>query len=189
MNTWIKPLMTEMYGGGASPDAAKHATWVLSGFGLSMALGRFLTSTIKSLTVVGIRLIAAVSILTALAVVVMVLADRPAIALVAVLVVGLALAPIFPTIVGVTFSQYEPGLYGSIFGIMFAVGLLGPTAVPKLIGALSVGASVQKSLPVAAVIAVVLCGLALLMGKVARHAPKSASPGAEGQTTRSQQVY
>jgi fucose permease len=167
MNTWIKPLMTEMSGGGQNPAAAKHATWVLSLFGLSMAIGRFATSTIKGLTAVGTKLIAGASLVTVGAIALLTMTHSYGLAVVAVIAVGLALAPIFPTIVGVTFSRYEPGLYGSIFGIMFAIGLLGPTIVPKIIGSLSVGASIQKSLPIAAVMALVLCALAVLMGKLA----------------------
>ena len=60
----------------------------------------------------------------------------------------------------------------SIFGIIFAIGLLGPTTVPKLIGSLSVGGTVQKSLPIAALLAIVLCGLSFLMGKAARRTPQ-----------------
>ena len=45
-----------------------------------------------------------------------------------------------------TFAKFEPRLYGSIFGIIFAVGLLGGTFVPKIIGNLSAGATVQQSL-------------------------------------------
>jgi fucose permease len=74
----------------------------------------------------------------------------------------------FPTIVGVTFAQYEPGEYGSIFGIIFAIGLLGPTMVPKLIGSLSVTLSVQKSLLIAAAIAALLCAFSILMGRARR---------------------
>jgi len=186
MNTWIKPLMTEFYGGSRSPSAAKYATWVLSLFGLAMAIGRFAASTIKNLTAVGTRLIATLSMVAVVAVLAMVSARSPVLAVAAVLVMGLALAPIFPTIVGVTFSQYEPGLYGSIFGIIFAIGLIGPTTVPKLIGSLSVGGTVQKSLPIAAVIAGVLCGLALLMGKVARKKKKPAVARQEGEVILNQ---
>jgi len=41
--------------------------------------------------------------------------------------------------VGVTFAKFEPRLYGSIFGIIFAIGLLGGTFVPQIVGNLSVG--------------------------------------------------
>jgi len=68
--------------------------------------------------------------------------------------------------VGVTFSRFEPGLYGSIFGIVFAIGLLGGTFVPKIIGNLSTESTVQQSLVVAAVIAGVLFVISLLIGRV-----------------------
>ena len=149
MNTWIRPYVVELHGGGSSSERARVATWVLSLFGLAMAVGRFFTSSIKNLSAVGIRLIAVLSLVTAAAIVVMAFARSPWLAVAAVLVVGLALAPMFPTIVGVTFARYEPGEYGSIFGMIFAIGLLGPTLVPKLIGKLSLTVSVQKSLLIA----------------------------------------
>jgi len=74
-------------------------------------------------------------------------------------------APMFPTIVGVTFSRYEPRFYGSIFGMIFAVGMLGPMIVPKTIGKLSMTYGVQKSMALSTVIAVLLIVLVLLMGK------------------------
>jgi len=85
-------------------------------------------------------------------------------------VTGLAFAPIFPTVVGVTFSKYEPRLYGSIFGIIFAVGLLGGTLVPKIIGNLSAAATAEQFSPdalwIAVVMAAVLFFLALALGRV-----------------------
>ncbi len=53
--------------------------------------------------------------------------------------------------------------------MIFAIGLLGPTLVPKLIGKLSLTVSVQKSLLIAGAIAVVLCGASILMGKTRRR--------------------
>jgi fucose permease len=140
-----------------------------------MAVGRFATSMVKNLTAIGTRLMVALSGMAVIAISALVLSRGPGLAIAAVLLLGLALAPIFPTIVGVTFSRYEPGLYGSLFGIIFAVGLIGPTTVPKLIGSLSIGGTVQKSLPIAAVIAAVLCGLAWLMGKVTRRPAEARS--------------
>jgi fucose permease len=84
----------------------------------------------------------------------------------AIIVIGLALAPIFATIVGVTFDQFEPDLYGSIFGIIFSVGLIGPAFLPRLIGTLSVGRTVQQSLPVAVGVGALLILLALIMGRI-----------------------
>ena len=96
----------------------------------------------------------------------MIITKSPVLAIIAVICTGLAFAPIFPTVVGVTFAKFDPSLYGSIFGIIFAVGLLGGTFVPKFIGNLSVGSSVQQSLPIAAVMAGILIIISLFIGKV-----------------------
>jgi fucose permease len=84
-------------------------------------------------------------------------------AIAAVMLTGLVFAPIFPTIVGVTFAKFDPSLYGSIFGIMFSVGLLGATFVPKIIGNLSAGATVQQSLLIVLAMAVALFVISLFL--------------------------
>ncbi|NIA29743.1 MAG: MFS transporter [Actinobacteria bacterium] len=169
MGTWIKPLMTELYGGSANINSSANAGLVLSLFGVAMMLGRFLTSAVKNLTAMGAKLITWTSLVSLLAIIVMIFAKGPALGIVAVLLVGLAFAPIFPTIVGVTFSKFDLSLYGSIFGIIFAVGLLGGTFVPKFIGNLSVGSTVQQSLPIVAVMAAILFIISLFIGRVGKQ--------------------
>jgi FHS family glucose/mannose:H+ symporter-like MFS transporter len=169
MATWVKPLMTELFGGSATANAAASAGLVLSFFGVAMMIGRFLASTMKNLTAMGARIITLMSLISVVAIVVMIMTKSPTVAVVAILFTGLAFAPIFPTIVGVTFAKFDPGLYGSIFGIIFAVGLLGGTFVPKLIGNLSVGRTVQGSLPIAAVMAGILFVISLVIGRVGRR--------------------
>ena len=166
MATWIKKLMTELLGGYTVAGAAAKAGLALMLFGLAMMVGRFLASTMKNLTAMGAKVITAASLLSVVAIVVMIVTKSPAVAVAAILVTGLAFAPIFPTIVGVTFAKFEPALYGSIFGIIFAVGLLGGTFVPNLIGKMSVGRSVQGSLPIAAVAAGILFVISLFIGRV-----------------------
>jgi len=168
MATWVKPLMTELFGGSESPNAVSNAGLVLSFFGVAMMLGRFLASTLKNLTAMGARVIALMSFISVLAIVAMILTKSAAVAIVAILLTGLVFAPIFPTIVGVTFAKFEASLYGSIFGIIFAVGLLGGTFVPKIIGNLSVGRSIQSSLPIAAIMAGILFILSLFIGGVGK---------------------
>ncbi len=170
MATWVKPLMTELFGGSESADAVARAGLVLSFFGVAMMVGRFLASTMKNLTAMGARVITLMSLISVIAIIVMIITKSPAVAVVAVLLTGLVFAPIFPTIVGVTFAKFEPSLYGSIFGIIFAVGLLGGTFVPKIIGNLSVGRSVQGSLPIAAVMAGILFIISLFIGRVGKPA-------------------
>ncbi len=88
-------------------------------------IGRFAASAVKNLTAIGIKVIVIASLVSVATLTVMFKAGSPTVAIAAVIVTGFAFAPIFPTIVGVTFSKYEPRYYGSIFGIIFAVGLFG----------------------------------------------------------------
>ena len=98
----------------------------------------------------------------------MIIAKSPFVGVIAVLLAGLAFAPIFPTIVGITFAKFDSSLYGSIFGIIFAFGLLGGTLVPKFIGNLSVGSTVQQSLPIAAIMAVILLFISFFIGRIGK---------------------
>jgi fucose permease len=172
MGTWIKKLMTDLLGGDQVAGAAVKAGLALSLFGVAMMVGRFLASTMKNLTAMGAKVITATSLLSIIAIVGMIVTKSPALAVAAILLTGLAFAPIFPTIVGVTFAKFEPGLYGSIFGIIFAVGLLGGTFVPMLIGKISAGGSVQAGLRILAIMAGILLVISFFIGRVGK--PKKA---------------
>jgi len=168
MGTWIKSLMEELYGGSVNLDAAAKAGIVLSFFGVTMMLGRFLSASIKNLTAMGSKVITFTSVLAVLAILLMIIAKGPVLGIIAVLLVGLAFAPIFPTIVGVTFAKFDPSQYGTIFGIIFAIGLLGGTFVPKFIGNLSVGSTVQQSLTIALIIAGLLLVISFFIGRIGK---------------------
>jgi fucose permease len=168
MNNWTKPLMTELYEATGNPNAVRNASLVLMLFGLAMAVGRFATSALKNVSAMGVRIIATMSVLAVLAIIVLVKADSPGLAILSVLVIGLAFAPMFPTIVGVTFDKFDQNVYGSVFGIIFSVGLLGSMILPKVVGYLSKGKTVQQSLPIAAMIAGVLFVIAIVMGAVGK---------------------
>src|SRR4030042_4171888 len=130
MGTWIKKLMEELFGGSTNVNASANAGIVLSLFGVTMMAGRFISASIRNLTAMGPKIITITAVLAAAAIFLMIIARGPVLGIIAVLLTGLAFAPIFPTIVGVTFSKFDSGLYGTIFGIMFALGLLGGTFVP-----------------------------------------------------------
>lgn len=167
MGIWTRKLMEELFGKQMSAgDAAFWAGMVLSLFGVAMMTGRFISSAIKNLTAIGIRVIAGAALVSLAALILLMMTQSPNVAILAVFLVGLAFAPIFPTIVGVTFASFDASLYGSIFGIIFAIGLLGGTFVPKYIGNLSTSGTVQGSFTVAAVIAGFLFVMALVMGAV-----------------------
>jgi len=166
MGMWIKKLMEELYIGSTIVNPAAKAGLVLSLFGVAMMAGRFLFSTIKNLTAISSKMIILMSGLSLVAVLLMIFVKGPFGGIVAVILAGLAFGPIFPLIIGITFSKFDTSLYGSIFGIVFAFGLLGGTFVPKLIGNLSVGSTVQQSLPIAAIIAGILLIISLFIGRV-----------------------
>lgn len=164
MGTWIKPLMTELFG--SEQGAVANAGLVLSLFGVAMMVGRFIASQIKNLTKIGPKVIIILSVISILSIGLMIITQSTILAIIAIVITGLAFAPIFPTIVGITFAKFDSSLYGTIFGIIFAVGLLGGTFVPKFIGNMSVGSTVQQSLPIAAIMAVILLIFAIILGRV-----------------------
>lgn len=166
MGTWIRSLMDELYAGSAVAGASARTGVVLSLFGVSIMIGRFISASVKNLTAMGAKLIVIMAFLSLGAIILMVIAGSPALGIVAVVLAGLAFAPIFPTIVGVTFAKFEPGLYGSIFGIIFSIGLLGGTFIPKFIGNISEGASVQQSLLIAGIMAAILVLISFFIGRV-----------------------
>ena len=64
--------------------------------------------------------------------------------------------------VGVTFEKFGGGS-GMLFGIIFAVGLLGAVIVPKAIGNVAKGSSVQKGMRLLIPACVILIGLSVAM--------------------------
>ena len=167
--------MTELFGGASNPGAVSRAGLILSLFGAAMMVGRFVTSAVKNLTAIGIRLIAVLALVAMGAILVMIMTASATVATAAVVLTGFVFAPIFPTIVGVTFAKFEPRLYGSIFGIIFALGLLGGTFVPQIVGRLSEGGSVQGSLQIVAGMAAALFVIALFLRVGAKPAGTAAT--------------
>ncbi len=168
MGTWIKKLMEELFIGNGNADPISKAGLVLSLFGVAMMIGRFASASIKNLTAIGGKVIIFASFLALIAIFMMIVSKSPLLGIIAVLLAGLAFAPIFPTIIGITFSKFNPSLYGSIFGIIFAFAMLGGTLIPKFIGNLSVGSTVQQSLPIAALMAAILLVVSFFIGRIGK---------------------
>jgi fucose permease len=166
---WLPPYGKEIISkdfpslDGAVVDAS--AQQMLSVFAVAMMVGRLVASQIAVITQYGSWFVAGAALIAAL--IILAMAKSGAIWTSALAVcAGLAFAPCFPTIVGVTFAKFSPEIYGSIFGIIFAVGLAGAVIVPKAIGNLAKGSSVQKSLKLLVPACVILIILALVLGKL-----------------------
>ncbi len=143
---------------------ARGASMVLSSFWIGLMIARL----VASVMVTSANGIFAVSILALAALVLigcMMATGSKTLAAILVFATGLSFGPLFPTIVGITFAKIDPGSYGSAFGIMFAVGLLGGSTLPAAIGILSQGKAIKRSFPIAMAAAFVLFVLAIVMGQ------------------------
>lgn len=119
-----------------------------------------------ALTDYGAWLVAAGALATALLITGMTATRHATWAWLLVFAAGLASAPVFGTVVGVTFAKYSPDIRGSVFGIIFAGALLGGATVPKAIGNLAKGSTIQKSMLLLAPLCVILAVVALILGSL-----------------------
>jgi fucose permease len=138
---------------------------MLSIFAIAMMIGRLVASQVAVITSHGSWIIVGLALFSGLIILGMMFGKAiwtSAFAMSA----GLAFSACFPTIVGITFAKYSPNQYGSIFGIIFTIGLLGAVIVPKTIGNLSSGSSIQKSLKLLLPICIVMVVLVVILGKL-----------------------
>jgi len=76
---------------------------------------------------------------------------------------GFIFGPIFPTLMAVLFGHFDEALHGRAVGLLFAVGGLGWTAIPMLIGAYAQRKGVQRGFLMAAASAVGLAAIAFIL--------------------------
>ena len=81
-----------------------------------------------------------------------------------VVVAGLVLGPIFPTLIAILLSHVEPSLHGRMVGIFFCIGGIGWTVIPLLIGAYAKRTSVQRAFFIATA-----CAVGLTASSMALH--------------------
>jgi fucose permease len=108
-------------------------------------------------------IVAVLGIVAVISILIMISAKSKALGGLFVVIAGLSFGPLFPTVVGYTFNHTSPEVYGSAFGIIFAVGLLGGTTIPSAIGSMAKGKSIQKSLFIDMIAAIVLVAIAIIM--------------------------
>lgn len=177
---WLAPFGKEVISkdkpGMDEEKVDASAARTLSAFAIAMMLGRLITG-LSGITALGGWLIAGSAVVAAVIIIVMTGVTKSSMAYILAAAAGLAFAPAFPTTVGVTFAKFGGGS-GSLFGIIFAVGLAGAVIVPKAIGNMAKGSSVQKALKLLlpacvalAILAAVLNGLKGPADKVEEGAP------------------
>ena len=151
-------------GSESDPDKVDaSASRLLMLFGLFMMIGRLITSFIPAITANGDWALAIAALVSGLIILGMTTAKSVTRSRVLASLAGLFFGPIFPTTVGITFAKFSPDIYGSIFGIIFAIGLLGGVVLPKAVGNIAAGSSIQKSLRLLLPVCVLLIVFAILL--------------------------
>ncbi|MCX7817870.1 MAG: MFS transporter [Kiritimatiellae bacterium] len=165
---WLAPFGKEVISkaqpGMPTAQLDASAARMLSVFAIAMMVGRLITG-LTPITNAGGWLIAGSAVIAAIVILIMTGVSGSGAAFALAAASGLVFAPAFPTTVGVTFGKFGGGS-GSLFGIIFAVGLLGAVIVPKAIGNMAKGASVQKALKLLLPACVVLAILAVVLHKL-----------------------
>ncbi|MHC5137958.1 MAG: MFS transporter [Planctomycetota bacterium] len=151
--------------------ADASAQRLLSLFAIAMMVGRLATSFLPGkigfdLTADGGYVIAGAAVISAVIIFFMMGCGKGGLANILAILAGLAFAPCFPTTVGVTFAKFSPEVYGSVFGIIFAIGLAGAVIIPKMMGNVAKGATIQKSLKLLLPACVILAILAFVLGQI-----------------------
>jgi FHS family glucose/mannose:H+ symporter-like MFS transporter len=144
---------------------ARGASMVLSSFWIGLMIARLIASVVIT-SANGVIVVALLSLAAMLVIGLMIASKSKAMSALLVFITGLCFGPLFPTIVGITFAKIDPGLYGSAFGIIFAVGLFGGSTLPAAIGMYSQGKPIKKSFPIAMAAAFILSVLGIIMGRM-----------------------
>ncbi len=144
------------------------STGLLSGFWLAFMLSRLATAlsvwACAWLAGATTLLIIAFSVLCLLVWIGAVISRGRAMAIAVVIGAGLVFGPTFPTIVGLLTGHVDPALSGRAIGLFFAVGGIGWSVIPMLIGAYARKTSVQRAFLIA-----VAAGVGLIVVALALH--------------------
>jgi fucose permease len=164
---WLTPCAKEMIGRDRpGQDAGRvdaSAQRMLSIFAVAMMAGRLITSQVPNVTRYGHWIVGAVMLMSAVIIFFLAAARKASRVPILAALAGLMLAPCFPTTVGLVYARH-PANFGSVFGIIFAAAMLGGVVVPKAIGNLAKGATVQKSLRLLIPISLLVAGCVFALG-------------------------
>lgn len=145
---------------GASPQVA---TWILSGYWAGLMLGRL--GATRALRRIGDwQLIFVCAVSAFLGYAMLVTTGSPALIAGGVLIVGLAYSPIYPTALAMVGDRY-PRFAGSVFSLLFTLGLFGGMVFPWSVGRVSQTTGIRAGMLVPVAGSVFLCALLLVLKK------------------------
>ena len=145
---------------------ARVATWILAAYWAGLMTGRIAAAKLLE-RMTKQRLVLASGIGSAIGSAVMLYAASTAVVAIGAVVIGLSFAAIYPTVLAIAADRYER-LAGTIFGLLFALGLLGGMLFPWLIGHFGEAYSVHAGMAVPLAGAIAICVAASLLESPAR---------------------
>jgi fucose permease len=144
------------------------AALLLSGFWLTFLAARLLVAILQYHQILPREsepwLICALALLAGVALGNLAGASRLGNAAGGLLLLGLLLGPIFPTLVGLLFRHFPEQSHGTAFGAMFALGATGNLLLPPVIGAYARRTNVQRSLRIPMIGSLLLSAVSFFAG-------------------------
>ena len=168
LKSWLPTFGKEVIGqshperevGAVDASAMRLLVWFAAG----MMLSRLLASNVPFITDYGAWFVSAAGVISGIIILTMIRTASPAQVVILAATAGFIFGLSFPTTLGVTFAKFPKEVRGSVFGIIFAIGLLGSVIMPKAIGNLAKGSTVQKSLKLLLPLCVFQVILAIVLG-------------------------
>jgi fucose permease len=138
------------------------AAGFLSGFWLTFMMARLATAFLLPKGFEA-HLILALALASALVLGLMVVSRSRALAMALVPAAGVVFGPIFPTLIAVLLDSFAPEVRGRAVGLFFAIGGVGWTMIPILIGKYAQRTSLQRALSITVAAAAGLSCVAVVM--------------------------
>jgi fucose permease len=160
--TWATTYLTDL------GYRESRAAWLLSGFWLTFLASRLgtaylqLQGVLPPWTDAGVILLASVGAAVALGN--LAGASSRGNAGLGLLLLGVALGPIMPTLVGIVFREFPVEKHGTAYGAVFAIGSTGSLILAPIIGAYARWRTVQLALRIPMILCLAITAVALLMG-------------------------
>lgn len=145
---------------GASP---RVATWILAGYWAALMVGRLISAAFVN-RIGKNRLVLISGIGSAAGAAILLLSRSLGMLALGAVVIGLSFAAIYPTTLAMAADRYQRNA-GTIFGLLFAVGLLGGMLFPWAVGHISQAAGVREGMVLPLIGAVMITILVLVIAR------------------------
>jgi MFS transporter, FHS family, glucose/mannose:H+ symporter len=148
---------------GSTGAAPRVATWILAGYWAALMIGRLFSG--KMVNAIGKeRLVLISAIGSALGATILWMSASMTMLAVGAVVVGLSFAAIYPTTLAMAADRYQRNA-GTIFGLLFAVGLIGGMLFPWAIGHISQRAGVREGMVLPLIGSVMITMMTLVISR------------------------